>query len=55
VVLEAGGILEVTRSPGDKRLLVCAPEDGFAEFRAAVVDAGFVGGEGPDGPRTSRE
>jgi myo-inositol-1(or 4)-monophosphatase len=55
VVLEAGGILQVARSPGDKRLLICAPEDGFAEFRAAVVDAGFVGGEGPDGPRESRE
>jgi myo-inositol-1(or 4)-monophosphatase len=49
VVLEAGGILEVARSPGDKRLLICAPEDGFAEFRTAVVDAGFVGGEGPSG------
>ncbi len=47
VVLEAGGILEVTRSPGDKRLLICAPGDGFAEFREAVVEAGFVGGEGP--------
>ena len=47
VVLEAGGILEVARSPGGKRLLICAPRDGFAEFRAAVVDAGFVGGEGP--------
>jgi myo-inositol-1(or 4)-monophosphatase len=47
VVLEAGGILEVARSPGAKRLLICAPSDGFAEFRAAVVEAGFVGGEGP--------
>lgn len=47
VVLEAGGILEVARSPGDKRLLICAPRPGFAEFREAVVDAGFVGGEGP--------
>ena len=47
VILEAGGILEIARSPGDKRLLICAPRDGFAEFRAAVVDAGFVGGEGP--------
>jgi myo-inositol-1(or 4)-monophosphatase len=48
VVLEAGGILEVARSPGGKRLLICASRDGFAEFRAAVVDAGFVGGEGPE-------
>ncbi len=47
VVLEAGGILEVARSPGGKRLLICAPRDGFAEFRSAVVDAGYVGGEGP--------
>ena len=46
---EAGGTLEVTRSPGGKRLLICAPDDGFAEFRAVVVDAGFVHGEGPDG------
>jgi myo-inositol-1(or 4)-monophosphatase len=47
VVLEAGGILEVARSPSGKRLLICAPRDGFAEFRSAVVDAGYVGGEGP--------
>jgi myo-inositol-1(or 4)-monophosphatase len=51
VVLEAGGILEVARSPGGKRLLVCAPREGFAEFREVVVDAGFVGGEGPDAAR----
>ncbi len=49
IVAEAGGTLEVTRSPGGKRLLVCAPDDGFAEFRAVVVDAGFVHGEGPNG------
>jgi myo-inositol-1(or 4)-monophosphatase len=48
VVLEAGGILEVARSPGGKRLLICAPRDGFAEFRSAVVDAGYLGGEGPE-------
>jgi myo-inositol-1(or 4)-monophosphatase len=48
VVLEAGGILEVARSPVGKRLLICAPRDGFAEFRQVVVEAGFVGGEGPD-------
>jgi myo-inositol-1(or 4)-monophosphatase len=45
---EAGGILEVARAPGGKRLLICSPADGFDEFRAAVVEAGFVGGEGPD-------
>jgi myo-inositol-1(or 4)-monophosphatase len=48
VVAEAGATLEVTRSPGGKRLLVCAPHEGFAEFRAAVADVGFVQGEGPD-------
>jgi myo-inositol-1(or 4)-monophosphatase len=48
VVLEAGGILEVTRSTVGKRVLICAPESGFADFREAVVDAGFVGGEGPN-------
>ncbi len=48
VVAEAGGTLEVTRSPAGKRLLICASEAGFQAFRAAVVDAGFVGGEGPD-------
>jgi myo-inositol-1(or 4)-monophosphatase len=47
VVSEVGGILEVTRSEAGKRVLICAPGDGFAEFREAVVDAGFVGGEGP--------
>jgi myo-inositol-1(or 4)-monophosphatase len=55
VVLEAGGILEVARSPGGKRLLICAPRDGFAEFRTAVVDAGFVGGEGPGADHLSGE
>ncbi len=49
VVEEAGGTLEVTRSPGGKRLLICAPDAGFGEFRALVVAAGFVHGEGPDG------
>ncbi|HET7431561.1 MAG TPA: inositol monophosphatase family protein [Nocardioides sp.] len=50
VCLEAGGILEVARAPGGKRLLICAPADGFGDFRAAVVEAGFVGGEGPHAP-----
>ena len=48
VCAEAGGILEVARAPGGKRLLICSPADGFDEFRTAVVEAGFVGGEGPD-------
>jgi myo-inositol-1(or 4)-monophosphatase len=48
VVLEAGGILEVARSPVGKRVLICAPRAGFDEFREVVVAAGFVGGEGPN-------
>jgi myo-inositol-1(or 4)-monophosphatase len=47
VAAEAGATLEVTRSPVGKRLLICASEAGFDEFRAAVAEAGFVGGEGP--------
>jgi myo-inositol-1(or 4)-monophosphatase len=50
VCTEAGGVLEVTRSPGDKRLLICAPADGFAEFREVVAEVGFVAGEGPHTP-----
>jgi myo-inositol-1(or 4)-monophosphatase len=52
---EAGGILEVARSAVGKRLLICAPRDGFEEFRQAVVDVGFVGGEGPHRPAPERE
>jgi myo-inositol-1(or 4)-monophosphatase len=55
VVLEAGGILEVARSPAGKRVLICAPRDGFEEFRSAVVDAGFVGTEGRGDAGRSRE
>jgi myo-inositol-1(or 4)-monophosphatase len=55
VVLEAGGILEVARSPRGKRLLICAPRDGFAEFRSAVADAGYVGGEGSGSGATEGE
>jgi myo-inositol-1(or 4)-monophosphatase len=55
VVAEAGGVLEVTRSPGGKRLLICAPQDGFSEFRRAVVEAGYVGGEGPGSDLASGE
>ncbi len=55
VVAEAGGTLEVTRSSVGKRVLICAPDDGFAEFRAAVVDSGFVGDEGPNRGAAPRE
>ncbi len=48
IVAEAGGILEVTRSAAGKRVLICTPRDGFDDFRAEVVRAGFVGGEGPN-------
>ncbi|WP_151082532.1 inositol monophosphatase family protein [Nocardioides cynanchi] len=47
VLAEAGGVLEVTRSITGKRVLIGAPREGFDDFRAAVVEAGFVGGEGP--------
>jgi len=47
VLAEAGGVLEVTRSVVGKRVLVAAPAASFADFREAVVDAGFVAGEGP--------
>jgi myo-inositol-1(or 4)-monophosphatase len=50
VLAEAGGVLEVTRSVVGKRVLVGAPAETFGEFREAVVDAGFVAGEGPNGP-----
>jgi myo-inositol-1(or 4)-monophosphatase len=52
---EAGGVLEVTRSPGGKRLLICAPADGFVEFRQVVADVGFVRGEGPDTRQPAEE
>jgi myo-inositol-1(or 4)-monophosphatase len=55
VVAEAGGILEVTRSVAGKRVLICAPPGGFDDFRAAVVEAGFVGGEGPNRGRLQGE
>jgi myo-inositol-1(or 4)-monophosphatase len=47
VLSEAGGVLEVTRSVVGKRVLVGSQADAFAEFRAAVADAGFIAGEGP--------
>jgi myo-inositol-1(or 4)-monophosphatase len=53
VVLEAGGILEVARSPVGKRVLICAPRDGFEEFRQAVVEAGFLAGEGREAGGTN--
>jgi myo-inositol-1(or 4)-monophosphatase len=55
IVAEAGGVLEVTRSAADKRVLICAPRDGFEDFRAEVVEAGFVGGEGPNHRSSPRE
>jgi myo-inositol-1(or 4)-monophosphatase len=55
VVAEAGGVLEVTRSPVGKRLLICASDTGFGDFRAAVVDAGFVGDEGPNAAQRAGE
>jgi myo-inositol-1(or 4)-monophosphatase len=42
VAEEAGAVLEVARSEAGKRVLVCAPKEGFPEFWEAVVDAGFI-------------
>jgi myo-inositol-1(or 4)-monophosphatase len=55
IASEAGCVLEVTRSIAGKRVLIGAPEEGFADFRAAVVEAGFVGGEGPHAQAPSGE
>jgi myo-inositol-1(or 4)-monophosphatase len=55
ILAEAGGVLEVTRSSGGKRVLIGAPRDGFDDFRATVVGAGFVGGEGPNRGRRQGE
>ena len=41
IAREAGARAEVTRGAGGQELLICAPEHGFAEFRAAVAEAGF--------------
>lgn len=38
----AGAIVEVTTGLGGGRLVLCAPRDGFAEFREAVVTAGYL-------------
>jgi myo-inositol-1(or 4)-monophosphatase len=43
IVEEAGGVVEVTRGPSGKRLLISAPSGGYDEFREAVADSGFIG------------
>ncbi|MGI8521746.1 MAG: inositol monophosphatase family protein [Nocardioides sp.] len=47
VLTEAGGILEVTRAPSGKRLLVASAGESFDTFRAAVAACGFIRDEGP--------
>lgn len=43
----AGARTEVLPGAGGLTLLLAAPAASFEEFRAAVLDAGFVAGEGP--------
>ncbi len=43
----AGARTELTTGAGGRDLLICAPDHGFDEFRAAVVEAGFLRPEGP--------
>jgi myo-inositol-1(or 4)-monophosphatase len=38
----AGATVEVTTGVGGGRLVLCAPADGFAELRSAVVAAGYL-------------
>jgi len=38
----AGARVEVTTGAGGGRLILCAPEDGFAELRLLVADAGYL-------------
>ncbi|WP_372728818.1 inositol monophosphatase family protein [Nocardioides sp.] len=47
----AGARTELTTGAGGRDLLICAPEHGFEEFRAAVAQAGFLAG----GPAAARE
>lgn len=42
IAREAGARLEVTAGAAGGRALVCAPEPGFAGFRALVADSGFL-------------
>lgn len=42
IAREAGAVTEVSVGRGGKEALICAPEHGFDELRAAVVKAGFL-------------
>ena len=42
----AGATVEVTTGVGGGRLVLCAPQDGFAELREAVVTAGYLASAG---------
>lgn len=43
----AGARTELTRGAGGRDLLMCAPAHGFAEFREAVAEAGFLAATAP--------
>ncbi|NYD41606.1 inositol monophosphatase family protein [Nocardioides panaciterrulae] len=47
VARAAGAVTELTVGAGGRDLLVCAPSHGFAEFREAVRQAGFLAPESP--------
>ena len=47
VARAAGAVTELTVGAGGRDLLLCAPSHGFAEFRAAVRQAGFLAPESP--------
>jgi len=44
IARECGALTELGTGAGGLTLLMCAPDEGFAEFRAAVVAAGFLAG-----------
>ena len=43
ILEEAGGRIDVLRSPSDLRLLAAAPEGGFEPFLRVLEECGFVG------------
>ncbi len=47
VARAAGAVTELTVGAGGRDLLLCAPSHGFAEFREAVRQAGFLAPESP--------
>jgi myo-inositol-1(or 4)-monophosphatase len=47
VLTEAGGRMEVTAGRGGADLVVAAPEEAFADFRAALVECGYFAEDPP--------